>query len=359
MTIPPATARIHAVSILLGATVSTTAANIPRLFLRSGLTLTASTVLFDFGQLPVSQVLAGRRARIHLTSAQIVALRAALTGIGGSDRLWLCVKATATTTINTLPVGGGFAGQMVDANGTVDVVTSGAGNTVPPATWNPAGQISINAIGSMALHYEINPAGNGESYPIVGSNRVLSSAPNEVTLPNTVTRQTTSIITGHQGAQLHTLEAQLTDAGPRYAMYGGGDITTDLDDPNLTGATIILDFGQTVTTGTVVMTAPTGDASIPVPAVFTIAFKGTGLRGFGWTTLPSGNTPIQPNDFILAIGSVGSADGTNQHELDYAGESGNPTTTFASPIAGVATQPDNLPALRLTLRRPIDTAATV
>jgi hypothetical protein len=356
---PPATAQFNAVSMLLGATVSTTAANIPRIYLRAGnasTTIPGPNMIFDFGQIPVSEMVGGRRARINLTSAQAVALRAALDAATG--QLWICCKAAATTQNTTLPNGGSWNGELADLNLRVDTVTSGDGSTAAPGAWNNTGAASANALLAIALHYQVDPAGTGESYPVCGSLRDLSTAPNEVTLPNTVTRQVASTITGHQGAHIHTVEAQLTDAGPRYGMKGTSDTTTitaDPDDPNLTGATTLYDFGQTVTTGTVVMTAPTGDSSIPVPAVFIVEFKGTGLRGFGWTTLPSGNTPIQANDFIYANGGVGSVDGTNQHELDYAGESGDPTTAFVTPIAGATTQPNNLPALRITLRRSADT----
>jgi hypothetical protein len=360
---PPATARITAVSIVLGATVSTTAANIPRLGLRSGsasTTIPGNTVLFDFGQLPVSEVVAGRRATIRLTPAQSAALRTALDGATGE--LWMIVKAAATTQNTTLPSGGGWQGDMADGNLRVDNTTAGNvhfGSTAFPANWTDTA-ITFGAIMSVALHYEVQPATNGEAYPR-DTLADITAAPNTVTLPNTVTAQTHALITGHRGAHLHQLRANLIDTGVRYVFKGSTDatdITADPDDPDLTDAVTLHDFGQIASTGTgVVMTAPTGDASVIVPEVAIVEFKGNGLDGRGWTT-PTAITPIVADDAIYAGGSVGSADGSSQHELDYAGESGDPTTAFTSPTTGATTQPGNRPGLEMTFRRSADYITT-
>lgn len=359
---PPADAQIYAVSFMLGATVSTTAANIPRLFLRGGSASTTvpGATIFDFGQIPASQIVGGRRAVIFLSATQAAALRTYLDSVAGTV-LWACVKATATTQNTTLPSGGIWEGEFSDLPLRIDTTSTPAsyiaGNQAPPATWTDSATTAVAVLG-FALHYFVDPAGNGESYPIVGSLRTLSDARTtgaEVTLPNTVTRQTIQRPSGIRGAQLHSVTAELTDTGPRYAVKVGGDVTTDPDDPNLTGATTLYDFGQVASTGTVEMLAPTGDSSVHITSeIATIEFKGNGLRGWGWTTMPGNNNPLQANDFVYANGAVGSADGTNQHELDYAGENGDPTTAFLTPIAGVYTQPNNLPALRMTLRCPPD-----
>lgn len=361
ITTPPATARIHAVSMVLGATVSTTAANIPRFYLRSGsasTTIPGATMSYDFGQLPVSAVLPGRRATLYLTPTQSEDVRTALDA--ATNQLWLCTKAAATTQNNSLPTGGSWNGELSDLNIRVDTVTSGDGSTAAPSSWNNAGVLNFAVVLSASMHYEVDPASNGESYPIIGSLRDLSTAANEVTLPNTVTRQVNSRAGGHRGAHLHSVSAQLTDTGPRYAVKIGGDLTTDPDDPSLTGATTLYDFGQAGSTGTITFVAPTGDSSVILSSeVITIEFKGNGLRGWGWTALPAANTPLHANDYIYANGAIGSADGTNQHELDYAGENGDQTTAFLTPVAGVATQPNNLPALRMTTRRQADTVTAL
>lgn len=356
---PPATARVHAVSIVLGATVSTTAANIPRLYLRTGGTSDSdpagSTVLFDFGQLPVSEVVAGRRARINLTSAQVATLRAALTAAAAS-RLWLCVKAAATTTLSRLATATSRNGEFFDESNRVDVVTSGDGSTAAPAAWNSTGMFSGNVVIGCALHYEVDPAGNGEAYPPIGSLETLTDTgvfPNSVALPDSETSQVCPT-EGHEGAHLHSLESVVNAGQVRNEFFAGGDIS-NLDAPNMTGATLLHGLGLTSGTGIITQLCPTGDASIAVPAVLSLKWKGftSGAIGQGNVNPAATMSVVQPNDFARRSGAdATTGDGTL--ELDYAAPGGDETTPCESPVSSASSAPDNIPARRITVRRSAD-----
>jgi len=350
ITVPPANAQPWGVGLQLGAVVSALAGNRPRIYLRVGGTAidpTGSTVLFDFGQIPVSQMIADSLAMITLTPAQVVALRAALNTVGASA-LWVCVESIAITQYISLPNGGGWNGQMPDSNLRVDVATSSDPTNPPPVAWNSVGMLSISALLSFRFFYDIDPAGNAESHPVWGSLRDLSTFPNVVVLPNTETLQTALSGTGYEGYTIENEQAFIVAGTTRYCFDQGGNPAV----PDMSGATTILDFGAMSSTGLVTITAPTGDASIAVPAVLSTRFKGNGASGRGALN-PLNNTPIQPNDFIRR------SDGRNPYEQDYVAPGGDPNTPFASPIVALATAPDNLPALRATLLHPADEAEQV
>jgi len=349
---PPINAQFWGIGLQLGPVVSVVAANVPRLYLRAGGTAVdpdTSTMIFDFGQIPISQVVANSLAIITITPAQAAALRTALDGIG-ADQLWICAKSTAITEYVGLPTGGGWNGQLADTSIRVDDVTSADPTTPAPVAWNSAGMLSFGFLLSARLLYEVDPPGNANSFPILGSLRDLSTFPDAVVLPDTETLMTSLPGVGYDDDYKIFQTEIFFDAGPIRQCYDSGGNSPGLD---MTGAVTILDLGQTAVTGGVVTTlAPTGDSAIAVPTTISYRFKGVGSTGRGALN-PLNNTPIEPNDYINVV------DGGSPREFDYAAPGGDSNVPFASPIVAAATFPDNLPALRTTFVHLADTVELI
>lgn len=359
ITVPDADDRIWAVQLNLNDTVSTVDSARPRLqyWASTSTTSPASNTLFDFGQLPASQVVAGQVGTIFLTAAQCIAFRNALDGTALTNH-WISAHSVTGTFYTAAAVGGGLEGEQIDADIQVEVVGSND-PTVQLATWDGTGELNFPVMLGARLVFDNDPATTGEVHTVWGSFADAGTYPSDVVLPDSVTAQL-SELDGLEDARIESMEVFIpVDTGDMRLGIGTGG-TQDLDNPVLTGATTVWDAGETAGgTGLQNIAAPTGASTVRVPTTggMWAYFKGTGATGRGFVGpgpfVGVGNVN-QPDSFIRR-GNGGGNRGQNPGEVDATDGVGygSPSTVFESPMSPTGeTQPDNDPYLRVFLFNP-------
>lgn len=361
ITTPDASAIPWAVQIPLGSTVSTASTARPRLSMRlssAGATsLAGSTVLYDFGQIPSSQIVAETLATIYLTPTQCRDVRDALDTVG-SGRVWLCAQSTSGTHYANAPTSGAIAaGQQVVQN--LRVATPAVAPTSPPpSTWTESGAgfpVWLNA----RLCLDLDPCTTGEHVRIWGSLLPATTAgltgvgPIVVNQPVYTTGEYDSTLVG---CRLYAAEIRASGA-VRVCMHAGGSGTKDA--PDAGGAVRFADLGSItcVDTAATRYTAPTGASAVYVPTLDTgwhvwLVQKSAGAIGYGDVASGSPATAIgRPVDANPSVRSQGASRGNTTMDEDRVGDSGDPATTSTSPTGGVASNQDVVPWYRIEVRQ--------
>jgi len=356
---PPTDATIWAVQIALGTQVDAGAER-PRIQYWASTSAAdagiGTEMLYDFGQIPASQMVVGDVATIYLTAEQSVALRAAIDGAVGTFH-WLSVHATSGTRYNAIPTGAGFSGETADENLRVNSAAGAFSAGTAATTWT-AGGSSFPYVVPLRLVYDIDPCTTGEHHTYWGGFAAYDEYPGPpfIGLPDTLTTQTADI-TGLEAARiLRVGGGQASGGDVRRGFLTGGDTT--LDAPQLAGATLLVDCGTTPATGTIsYVNAPTGVDTARVPSVaegMWIAYKGQGAAGPG----EGGPGPFtagridQPTSWVRRFGvNIGQ----NPMERDNEGPPGygDDATPFVTPIVSSGeSSPENLPSSRAELWHP-------
>lgn len=343
-------------SLVLGTTVSTANSARPRLHARrlatAGADPALSTVLFDFGQIPPSEIVAGALATIWLTSSQIDALYTALHTTLGAGQLWLAATGgggchyAACSTGNTIS-----RGQQVQQN--LRTAANNDPTAAPPATWTTAGSFGV-WLGAR-IGYRINPATTGECRVRLGSATDLAAHASAVVLPDSYTSQTT-LLGGTIGMRIRRVQLGINSGSVRCALHQGGDVTPAV---SAVGATVLADLGTNgASTGAVDYMAPTGSSTVRVPASgLWVTFYGFGAVGRGET----GPSPFVVAGINLPATTItigGAANGTAERERDIAqaglGTAANAPVTIP---AGTESAVDNSPYIILETYSPALAAA--
>jgi len=350
--IPNSADIVWAVQMCHGGTV-TAGAQRPRLQYRASTSNTSPATtpedVFDFGQIPVSQMTAGDVGTIFLTPTQTLAMRTALDGVSGTAH-WLSVhSAGSVTNYNGVPNGGGYDGET--AGGQVAVATAGSEDATSAQTFTTL-SASFSFIVPLRLVVERDPCTTGEQQAVWGGFAPYATYPSDVVLPDSVTAQRADI----DDMDRMRLLAQNTStvAGlMRFQTATGGGHTPDT--PVMAGAVTLWDAGVNEETGAGSIDAPTGAATIRIPAGLPglwVMFKGFGATGRGEVgpgPFTITGRPDQPSDWIRRFGAN---IGLNPGELDMAATGlGDDSVVFESPIvARTTSQPDNHPSSRATFQ---------
>lgn len=342
---PPSRAIIWCVQATLGTTVNTGTTNRIRMSLRHDTSAdgdpAGSTVVFDFGQIPASEIIAERNATIYLTPAQCLALYNAHNALSGG-RYWLSVHASGSCHVVSYPSGTGIQqGEMINTdsrfhNATID------GDDPPAASWVSGATAAIYL--AVRLIYEVDPCNNGERSRRWGSSAPSASAPDSVG-PILNAEICTS---GEGDAQLVGMRVHSTgnrmDAGSSsMSLHTGGSGTKDA--PNYSGATRFLALGVQTGPGELLYMSPTPTRIPSFSGHLVVVQKAAGATGRG-ELAPSPHTvtgrPIDPCSWIRASGA--SRGGTTmQEDRTGTGASGDPNTPTNSPLTGTETNTDNNP----------------
>lgn len=353
---PPATARMWAVQLALGNTVSAGAQR-PRLQMWASTSTTNpgtdTEALFDFGQIPAAQMVAGDVATIYLTAAQSDALRTAIDGATGTN-FWLSAHCTGGSHYNAIPNGGLFDGET--AGGQVRVQADGLQDaTVANTGWTVAGS-SFSFLVPMRLVYDVDPCTSGYMETGLGSMSPYADFAGDFALPDTLTMQPPESVEGVRGARILSVGGGSASGDIRRGAFVGGDVTPDAVD--MDGATVLSDVGVGTGAGTIAFFAtPTGAGTVRVPMSggLSTGFKGNGASGRG----EGGPGPFttgridNPSSWVRRFGAN---IGQNPMEWDNVGTGagyGDDTTSFEDPIVGSGdTYPGNHPSARLLLWQP-------
>lgn len=336
--------RIWAVQIALGDTISTSDANRPRLAYRTSTATTNpatnSEYLYDFGQLPASQIAAGRVATIFLTPEQALLLRTSINNSTGTSH-WLTVHSGGGNDYIALPTASTYAGETSDE--AVRVHTAGSQDPTVPQDYTSL-NASFNFIVPMRLVYERDPCTTGEQRVRWGSFADYEDHPSNVTLPNSITAQRASVL-GMEGLRIHSIFPGAFSGSVRYQLAISGTHTPDT--PSAVGAVTYFSGGLG-SSGTLVLAGSGSETQrVPDHDSMWVMFKGQGSVGRGEIG-PGPYTvarPDQPSDWVRRDNDAGNR-GDNPGEIDMTNGAGfgDETTVFPSPLSGSETQPDNHPS---------------